>query len=375
VAIAAVVVGAQITTGFAATGSWTIVPSPNPPASLATLTSLSCPAATSCFAAGDAFAHGNDRSLVEHWDGSAWSVTPTPGLNVVGGLDAVSCVSVRFCNAVGTRFVGGTGPAHTLVVLWDGSSWSQIPSPTPGQEAGLNGVSCASTSNCVAVGESTVASGSEHTLIEAWNGTRWSVIASPSPRGGSSSLSSVTCLETSSCFSVGEHRTSQQRSRTLIERWDGRSWTIVPSPNVGGSSMSQLSGVACTGMTACVAIGSSVGAEGSATLAEGWDGGAWRIAPSANPLSGSGTLLGVSCTHATDCVAVGVGTTDVGTSASIIEQWQGTRWALTGHPSPKPSKGSVLIGVACEVGTACIAVGYNFLTVSTQATLVEQESR
>ena len=375
VAIAAVAVGAQITAAFAAPGSWTIAPSPNPPASLATLASISCPAATSCFAVGDAFAHGKDRSLVEHWDGTAWSVTPTPGLTVIGGLSAVSCASVRFCTAVGSRFVGGTGLAHTLVALWDGSSWSRIPSPTPGQGAGLSGVSCVGTSNCVAVGESISASGSERTLIEGWDGTRWSVIASPSPSGGGSTLSGVTCLEASSCFSVGEHAPSPQRLRTLIEQWDGRSWTIAPSPNVGSSSMSKLSGVACTGMNVCVAVGSYVGAEGSATLAEGWDGSSWRIAPSANPASGSGGLLGVSCTRATDCVAVGIGVTGVGVNTTLIEQRQGARWALVGHPNPKPSRGGVLLGVACAVPTECVAVGYNFPTVAAQATVVEQQSR
>jgi hypothetical protein len=239
----------------------------------------------------------------------------------------------------------------------------------------LNGVSCVGTSNCVAVGDSISASGSERTLIEGWDGTRWSVIASPSPSGGGSSLSGVTCLEASSCFSIGEQAPSQQMLRTLVEQWDGTSWTIVPSPNVGSSSMSNLSGVACSGMSACVAVGSYVGAEGSATLAEGWDGSSWRIAPSANPASGSGSLLGVSCTRATDCVAVGIGVKGVGVNTTLIEQWQGTRWALVGHPNPEPSKGSVLLGVACAVPTGCVAVGYNFPTVSTQATLVEQQSR
>ena len=139
--------------------------------------------------------------------------------------------------------------------------------------------------------------------------------------------------------------------------------------------MSKLSGIACTAMRACVAVGSYVGAEGSATLAEVWDGSSWRIAPSANPGSGSGSLLGVSCLRATDCEAVGVGVTGAGENATLIEQWRGASWALAAHPNPKPSEGSVLIGVACAVPTECIAVGYNSRTVSIQATLVEQESR
>ena len=375
VAIAAVAVGAQISVGFAAGGSWTIVPSPNPPASLATLASISCPAATSCFAVGDAFAHGKDHPLVEHWDGTAWAVMPTPRLTVIGALDGVSCTSVQSCTAVGSRFVGGAGLAQTLVVQWDGSSWLRIPSPTPGSGGGLNGVSCVSTSDCVAVGNSLSTSGSERTLIEGWDGTSWSVVASPNPSGGGSSLSGVTCLSASRCFSVGAHAPSQQTSRTLVEQWNGTSWTIVPSPNPASSTMSKLAGIACTGVSECVAVGSSSGAEGSATLAEVWDGSSWRIAPSANPASGSGALLGVSCLRATDCVAVGVGVIGGGENATLIEQWRGAGWTLAAHPNPKPSKGSVLIGVVCAVPTGCVAVGYKFPTLSTQATLVEQDSR
>lgn len=376
IVIAALAFGAQVSPAVAASRSWSIVPSPNPPATRATLSSISCSSPTSCFAVGDAFGHGKDRALVEHWDGTAWSVMPTPGITAIGFLNAVSCASVRSCSAVGSRFVGGGGLGQTLAARWDGSSWSQIPTPTPGPGAGLIGVSCVDGSSCVAVGESISASGSERTLIEAWDGTRWSVVASPTPSGGSSALSGVTCLTASSCVSVGEHVPSQQTADTLVERWDGVSWKIVPSPNVASSSTSELAAVACAGTSSCVAVGQYLDAAGSATLAETWNGASWRIVPSANPASGRGSLVGVSCASANDCAAVGIGGTGgAGANASLIEHWQGTSWALVGHPDPKPSKGSALLGVACVFPTACIAVGLNFPTVPTQTTLVEQQSR
>lgn len=110
--IAAGALCAQMTVALATPGSWTIVPSPNPPASLATLASVSCLTSTSCFAVGDAFAHGSDRPLVEHWDGAAWSVVPTPALSVIGSLGAVSCASAGFCVAVGDTFASSGGPAR-----------------------------------------------------------------------------------------------------------------------------------------------------------------------------------------------------------------------------------------------------------------------
>ena len=370
-AIAAAALGAQMTVALAAPEMWMIVPSPNPAASLATLASVSCPDSTSCFAVGDGYAHGKDRPLVERWDGTAWSVVAAPDLAVMGSLGAVSCVSSRSCMAVGDSFAPTGGLARTLIAHWDGGSWSRIASPTPGQGAMLAGVSCVDTSNCAAVGELTSASGIQRTLVERWNGSTWSVIASPNPSGVGSSLSSVSCSTASACFAVGEHEPSQQTGRTLVEEWNGTSWTVVPSPNVSSSSVSKLGGVVCTAPNACAAVGSYLGAQGSTTLAETWSGTSWRVVPSAN-VAGNGSLFSVSCASANDCVAVGVHARSTGVNATLIEQWQGTRWTTVSHPNPTPSKGASLVGVDCRVRATCVAVGDNAPTASTESTLVEQ---
>ena len=193
IAIAAVALTQQAIAGVAALGSWTIVPSPNPPASLATLSSVSCYDATSCFAVGDAFARGTDRPLAEHWDGSAWSVTQTPALPLVGGLDLVSCPTAQWCMTVGTRTPAGGGLAQTLAAVWDGTSWSRISSPTPGQGATLTGLACVTTSDCFVVGEYSSTSGGQIALIEDWDGASWRISPSPKPPGVASALQAVSC--------------------------------------------------------------------------------------------------------------------------------------------------------------------------------------
>jgi hypothetical protein len=62
----------------------------------------------------------------------------------------VSCASATFCIAVGDA-TGSAGQVP-LAVAWDGTSWTiqQIPSPAGGGV--LDGVSCTSASACVAVG-------------------------------------------------------------------------------------------------------------------------------------------------------------------------------------------------------------------------------
>ncbi len=349
----------------AASGSWTIVQSPNPPASTATLASVSCPAATSCFAVGDAFAHGRDRPLAEHWDGSAWSVMPTSGLAAGGGLDSVSCVSPQSCMAVGDRSPIGGGPVQTQTARWNGAAWLPIPSPTPGQGATLTGVSCAAASTCFAVGGSISTSGAQLTLIEHWNGRQWAISPSPNPSGTTSALQAVSCPTLSGCFAGGEYAPTRATVRTLTERWTGSSWSIVSSPNVRSSQVNKLNGVSCTSMSACEAVG-----EGSLTLAERWNGTSWSIVASANPATGGDSLMGVSCSNATTCVAVGAYALDSGALASLIEEFGGAGWTLVNHPNPKPSKGAVLSGVDCT--TTCVAVGDNSPSVWKQQTLVEQ---
>ena len=70
-------------------------------------------------------------------------------------LDDVSCVSVTFCLAVGHR-TDGTADSDSLVLRWNGTTWTTLTTPTPsGALATLTGVSCATTTACVAVGSAT----------------------------------------------------------------------------------------------------------------------------------------------------------------------------------------------------------------------------
>ena len=71
----------------------------------------------------------------------------------------------------------------------------------------------------------------------------WSVAASPSPFGPSSGhLVGVACPSATSCFAVG---TDLNFNGTLVERWNGTSWSIVTSPTVQG----ELNGVSCASTT------------------------------------------------------------------------------------------------------------------------------
>jgi hypothetical protein len=140
--------------------SWTGVPTPNPgPAGRwQFLEDVSCPPATACTAVGYSWTPGSpDIPLVESWDGTSWTVVHAPNPATSGGntLMGVSCPSATACTAVGYSYISG-GFYRTFIESWDGTSWTVVPSPNPVPGGDyLNGVSCASATACMAVGYDT----------------------------------------------------------------------------------------------------------------------------------------------------------------------------------------------------------------------------
>ena len=100
-------------------------------------------------------------------------------------LLAVSASSATDAWAVGfTKTVGAAG-RNPLAVHWNGSSWTIVPTPTltGGAKSTLNGVADLSASNAWAVGKGRNGAA----LAEHWNGSTWSVVPVPTPAGASSS--------------------------------------------------------------------------------------------------------------------------------------------------------------------------------------------
>src|SRR5215472_11577223 len=84
-----------VTSGLVPAGAasaWSIVPSPSAPAPTDELAGVSCLSATSCIAVGDQVgANGVNRTLVERWNGTSWSVQPSASVVAPSILTAVSC--------------------------------------------------------------------------------------------------------------------------------------------------------------------------------------------------------------------------------------------------------------------------------------------
>ena len=294
-------------------------------AALAVAASSAAPALA---APGPALSHAatGDQSLT-------WSIVPSPNANAINNvLSGVSCASASDCTAVGWHVHTTGGPSRTLIESWNGTTWSIVPSRNPRSVSSLNDVSCVSASDCTAVGSDTGAGIASKTLVESWNGTTWTVVPSPnaaSHRHDTNDLNGVSCVSASNCTAVGSYMTRTGHPRTLIESWNGTTWTIVPSPNPGPAT-SGLGSVSCTSATACTAVGSYLMRKGGGrvevtTLAESWNGTTWSIVPSPNTGPTVSALQGVSCATATACIAVGYSQTKTrALSSTLIESWNGT---------------------------------------------------
>ena len=134
----------------------------------------------------------------------------------------------------------------------------------------------------------------------------------------------------------------------LAERWDGASWTLQATPYPVGAEQGRLTAVSCTSDTSCLAVGWYQDSGGDVdTLAEDWDGTSWSMQSTPDPPGGSQPMLtSVSCGSPTTCTAVGA-YSNAGNQAILVEQWNGTSWAIEATPTLTGATASEL--GACHV--------------------------
>jgi hypothetical protein len=120
-----------------------------------------------------------------------------------------------------------------LAEHWNGTAWTVVPSPSPTGGGVLSGVAATSPADVWAVGTSCAANGHTSTLIERWNGTAWTRVPSPNAPGATDSfLAAVTVISAQDAWAVG-NSASGLSSGLLIEHWNGKAWEIVPTRQVG----------------------------------------------------------------------------------------------------------------------------------------------
>ena len=339
---------------------WSVQPSANHIANIdAGLNDVSCPSRTSCTAVGATINTKPILPLAEHWNGSAWEIQRPPSGTTGGSLTGVSCPSPSGCAAVGSYEVN-TAPSQALELTSRNGHWSVARVSPPGAiDSLLTAVSCASTTNCIAVGHYQLAENSQSIPFAVlWNGTDWSVRTVPLPAGATSpALERVSCSTNTACIAVGQYTpSSSTQSGVLAEEWNGSGWAIQNALAPPGATFADLAGVSCRPTGVCVAVGGFAVRAASGALAEIWRGTSWSLQTAYSPPGGS-YLITDSCPSASACVAVGGKQTAHGTAA-LVEALKGSTWSTQQTPAP-PRRyfDSSLNGVSCVSATTCIGVG------------------
>jgi high-affinity iron transporter len=309
---------------------------------------------------------------------------PAPRV-LFASLDGVSCAGPSDCMAVGDFLPldkdaaagdpDGDGQAtHTLAESFDGAGWSRVPTPDVGLGGDvLSGISCPNATRCVAVGYyrakpfplSATEAPPDYPLIESYAGGRWQLvtglIATPN-----SVLVSVSCPTTEECVAVGYAASSPKSSQSiLLEKFDGRSWTVVRPP-VALRTTSELDSVSCASTSSCVAVGSSAPVSDPADtrpIAEIMEaGGRWVAAALPSYGSGPGILYDVRCTAGGECVAVGNAATGRRTAGALVLSLDGSTWSLD-RAALQQTGDTSLTALGCATGDECVAAGISLDTL------------
>jgi hypothetical protein len=319
---------------------------------------------TAAIASNDIWAVGSvgdplngGRALIEHFDGTSWSVSPSP--NLTGGLFGVAGKASNDVWAVGLRTPPSLfDPAQALIEHWDGHSWSVVATSMGPGGGRLQAVTAVAANDVWAVGSSGGLGGTE--LVEHFDGTNWSVVTSPAFSVGDRLLG-ISGSSSTDVWAVGEMfsgPTAPGNPRPEVLHFDGKTWTreAVPAPPKApvGSGLRSVTAIAPNNVWA-VGFGST-GKDPlikSTTLIEHFDGTSWSIV--ASPVPSGASLSGIAAVSANDIWAVGsiLGTT--GVDRTLTLHFDGTKWSVVASPNATPG-GNDLFGVAA-LGQTVVAVG------------------
>jgi hypothetical protein len=346
---------------MAAASPWTILRSPNVGQLSNGLGGISALSATEAWAVGTRQISdpGPDfRTLAEHWNGTSWSVALTPNGGTLDRLNTVAEIAPNDVWAAGVDYNQTAQAYQTLVEHFDGTSWTIVPSPNGGTRYDeIRGLAVVSPTDIWAVGM-TQTSGStirNLTEIQHFDGTSWAIVPSPNrPHETDAWLLGVTAISADDVWAVGFDHVG-----TLAEHWNGTTWSIVPSPNpVAGTNL--FNAVTAIGPDDAWAVGESiVPGDPSRTLAEHWDGTAWRAVATPNQGPLNNELFGVSALSSTDVWAVGYRAKPLPgggfVNRTVTQQWDGTAWSVV--TSPNLGVDDVLLGTAATGPSTVFAVG------------------
>jgi hypothetical protein len=338
---------------------WQQVPSPSIGSLDNNLAAVSAASASDAWAVGDYYTAANPNVLVnmaEHWDGSTWSEYPLPSVGAnQNTLFGVSELPTGSSWAVG-YYLDADWVDQTLVEHWNGSTWSVIPSPSPSAQGNiLYGVAALSDSDVWAVGVQLDGSGGTHPLTEHWDGTSWTAVPAADPNGGGNALYALDAVASGSVYAVGQSGAAFP-SQALAEHWNGKAWSLLASPADAAESLTTLGVTGSDTALTLVGDRESDTAPYTTEVAAGAPG-SLSMVTSANTGTGENDLFGAAT--AADGTVYAAGwyvDASSGNYFSLIEHETGGVWSVDTTPDPGTGSNG-FAGITAIPGGGLWAVG------------------
>ncbi len=335
---------------------------PLPASAASSIEGISCITSSNCTGVGNTDASGSSQISAVKWNGTTWSkqTMPTVSGASTSSLAAVSCPGTE-CLAVGNSTDSG-GAEHALGTRWNGSSWltPTVPEPAGATASQASAVSCVFSTSCIAVGTYTDSGGTKRPLSARWNGSAWTILTTPNvSEAKAGSLYGISCFSTTYCIAVGSYVTAAGVTSNLSLKWNGTTWSVLSTPNPASFSSSVLSAVHCVAKTACTAVGRYVDSGTTKTLAMQWNETSWTIQPTTDPNgSVSAELSGVSCPSTSVCLAIGSQKNAGGDTLPLGFKWNGKSWGQQVIEADElGALTAPLNGISCVSTSACHAAG------------------
>jgi hypothetical protein len=339
---------AAVSRAAASTSSrWTEVTSPH----FGTLMALDAVSKRDMWTVGTYYdqPQGRELPLTEHWDGARFTAVEAPaGSDGYNGFQGVAAIAHDDVWAVGYETpVYYTYVRSPLIEHWNGRRWRVVSSPFKG-EAELTGVAAISAHDVWAVGFRSA--NPDGSLILHWDGSTWSIV-DDGHATDNTSLRGIVAASSDDIWAGGSTQVGDEVI-AFAEHWDGSSWTEHDADP--GAEYDEFNAITSDPADGNLwAVGWQTPGIGYFQMAQRWDGNGWAMQPPQEwPYNNN--LYGVVAARGA-VWAVGYGSESG--PRTLVERWDGSRWRVEELPV---SGGQRLLAIA-RVGSSLWAVGENLV--------------
>jgi hypothetical protein len=223
-----------------------------------------------------------DRPLIEHWDGTSWTVVPSPYRNEAE-LSGVAAIAANDVWAVGSRSGGAFG---SLILHWDGQRWSLVDDGHAADLTALRDVVVNGPKDVWAGGSASGPNGTIVPFAEHWDGTSWTGYPASS-NTEYAEFNAIAAGPDGGLWGAG-WQSPGLGSYQMTKRLDANGWHALPMPDYPANNT--LYGMASVGPVAwTVGYGST---SGPTPLIERSAGNGWVVEP--NPAQGMAILYSIT---------------------------------------------------------------------------------